>query len=94
MYVYRVKTRLISFLFLFYSLIPEHGEAFVRRALGYITASRTGLSRGELEDILSCDDIVLDDHVFKYHVPPVRRLPPVLWTRLKSDLGTGMTAAN
>ena len=70
-----------------FSLITEHGEKFVRRALGYITASKTGLSKSELEDILSCDDIVLADEVFKYHVPPIRRLPPLLWTRLRNDLG-------
>ena len=68
-------------------MITEHGEKFVRRALGYITASITGLSKSELEDILSCDNIVLADEVFKYHVPPIRRLPPLLWTRLRNDLG-------
>ena len=68
-------------------MITEHGEKFVRKALGYITASKTGLSKSELEDILSCDDIVLADEVFKYHVPPIRRLPPLLWTRLRNDLG-------
>ncbi|CAH3135214.1 unnamed protein product [Pocillopora meandrina] len=72
---------------LFERLIIEHGEKFVRRALGYITASITGLSKSELEDILSCDDIVLADEVFKYHLPPIRRLPPLLWTRLRNDLG-------
>lgn len=69
------------------SLIAKHGEQFVRRALGYITASKTGLTKSELEDVLSCDDIVLADEVFKYHVPPIRRLPPLLWTRLRNDLG-------
>ena len=68
-------------------MITEHGEKFVRRALGYITASITGLSKSELEDNLSCDDIVLADEVFKYHLPPIRRLPPLLWTRLRNDLG-------
>lgn len=70
-----------------FSLVNEHGEQFVRRALGYITASKTGLTKSELEDILSCDDIVLAGEVFKYHVPPIRRLPPLLWTRLRNDLG-------
>ena len=73
-----------------YSLITKHGEQFVRRALGYITASKTGLTKSELEDILSCDDIVLADEVFKYHVPPIRRLPPLLWTRLRNDLGENL----
>ena len=30
---------------------------------------------------------MLADEVFKYHVPPIRRLPPLLWTRLRNDLG-------
>lgn len=30
---------------------------------------------------------MLADEVFKYHVPPIRRLPPSLWTRLRNDLG-------
>ncbi|XP_077862125.1 NACHT domain- and WD repeat-containing protein 1-like [Saccoglossus kowalevskii] len=71
---------------LFKELEGEHGEVFVSRALGYITAARNGLSANELLDILSCDDVVLDD-VFQYQSPPVRRLPPLLWLRLKSDLG-------
>ena len=70
-----------------HSLITKHGEQFVRRALGYITASKTGLTKSELEDVLSCDDVVLADEVFKYHVPPIRRLPTLLWTRLRNDLG-------
>ena len=70
-----------------FSLVSEHGEQLVRRSLGFITASKTGLTKSELEDILSCDDIVLADEVFKYHVPPIRRLPPSLWTRLRNDLG-------
>lgn len=73
-----------------HSLITKHGEQFVRRALGYITASKTGLTKSELEDILSCDDIVLADEVFKYHVPPIRRLPTLLWTRLRNDLGENL----
>ncbi len=42
-------------------------------------------SSAELEDILSCDEAVLDD-VYQYHVPPLRRLPPLLWVRIQDDL--------
>ncbi|MPC67818.1 NACHT domain- and WD repeat-containing protein 1 [Portunus trituberculatus] len=28
---------------------------------------------------------VLDD-VYQYHMPPVRRIPPLLWTRIRNDL--------
>ncbi|XP_022082151.1 NACHT domain- and WD repeat-containing protein 1-like [Acanthaster planci] len=71
---------------LFKQLEVKHGEIFVRHALGYLTASTSGLSASELIDVLSCDDVVLDD-VFQYHIPPIRRLPPLLWTRLRLDLG-------
>jgi len=44
------------------------------------------LVANELEDILSCDDEVLND-VYEWWVPPVRRLPPLLWVRIQADLG-------
>ena len=28
---------------------------------------------------------VLND-VYQYHLPPVRRIPPLLWTRMRNDL--------
>lgn len=54
-------------------------------ALAYITAAKSGLSESELEDLISLDDRVLDD-VYQYHLPPVRRIPPLLWTRIRNDL--------
>lgn len=54
-------------------------------ALAYITAAKSGLSESELEDLISLDDKVLDD-VYQYHLPPVRRIPPLLWTRIRNDL--------
>ena len=29
--------------------------------------------------------IVLDD-IYQYHLPPARRIPPLLWTRVRNDL--------
>ena len=49
-------------------------------------SGQSGLTETELEDILSCDDDVLND-VYTYWTPPVRRLPPLLLVRLKADLG-------
>ena len=46
---------------------------------------RSGLTETELEDILSCDDDVLND-VYQYWTPPVRRLPALLVVRIKADL--------
>ena len=70
---------------LFQRVEKKHGTLLVQRTLGYITASRGGLSEGELEDLLSLDDDVLTD-VFQYHVPPTRRIPPSLWVRIKHDI--------
>ena len=61
-----------------------HGKVLVSRALGYLTASRFGLSMDELEDILSVDDDVLDD-VFQYWAPQRRRIPTMLVLRLLRD---------
>ncbi|KAK3734688.1 hypothetical protein QZH41_002106 [Actinostola sp. cb2023] len=62
-----------------------HGNILVSHALGYITASKNGLTETELEDLLSLDDEVLND-VFQYWTPPIRRLPPLLWKRIRSDV--------
>ncbi|KAK3105389.1 hypothetical protein FSP39_024054, partial [Pinctada imbricata] len=72
---------------LFKSLEQKHGVMFVTRAFSYLTASRNGLSELELEDIMSLDDELLTD-VFKYHVPPVRRVPGLLWARLRFDINS------
>lgn len=53
--------------------------------IGYLTASRHGLTDKELEDVLSLDDQVLQD-TYEYHLPPsqhVVRLPSLLWTRIR-----------
>lgn len=63
----------------------QHGRILVFHALAYITAAKSGLSESELEDLISLDDKVLDD-VYQYHLPPVRRIPPLLWTRIRNDL--------
>jgi len=63
----------------------QHGRILVFHALAYITAAKSGLSESELEDLISLDDRVLDD-VYQYHMPPVRRIPPLLWTRIRNDL--------
>ncbi|XP_046556841.1 NACHT and WD repeat domain-containing protein 2-like [Haliotis rubra] len=71
---------------LFQRIEELHGKILVERALGYLTLSRSGLSETELEDILSCDDDVLND-VYMYWTPPIRRLPPLLLVRVKAELG-------
>ncbi|XP_071477880.1 uncharacterized protein [Diadema antillarum] len=67
------------------SLESKHGEPLVRRALGYLTAARSGLSWSELTDLLSCDEHAMND-IATRHSPSLRRLPPALWCRLKADM--------
>ena len=71
---------------LFARLEQRHGKILVSRALGYITCSGpAGLTPVELEDVLSCDDEVLDE-VYQWWAPPMRRLPPFIWTRIAMQL--------
>ena len=77
-----VREMIIS---LFERLEVKHGKELFQHTLAYITASRRGISEAELEDVLSCDDIVLDK-LFSSWAPPIRRLPLSLWLRIKADL--------
>ena len=70
--------------YLFKRMEKLHGLVF-RRAIAYMTVCRNGISDNEIEDILSIDDDVLYS-VFQYHMPPVRRLPSILWIRIKNYL--------
>ena len=62
-----------------------HGKTLVKHALGLLTASKYGLSDAEMDDILSISDEVLDD-VYQFWKPPRRRIPPLLWLRLRAEL--------
>lgn len=73
---------------LFERIERKHGKVLVSHALGYITAARHGLTKSEIEDILSLDDDVIDD-VYQYWDPPVEgvvRLPNLLWARIRHDI--------
>ncbi len=54
-------------------------------AMAYVTASRSGLGEREVEDLISIDETVLND-IYQYHLPPQRRIPPLLWTRIRSEI--------
>eukprot|EP00045_Choanoeca_perplexa_P016407 m.221485 g.221485 ORF g.221485 m.221485 type:complete len:1613 (-) comp17250_c0_seq2:36-4874(-) len=71
---------------LFTALEERHGRQLVQTSLGLITLARHGLASPEIEDILSGDDILLND-VFVHWTPPLRVLPPSIWLRLRADLG-------
>ena len=71
----------------------QHGEMFVRRALGYVSASRHGVTDDEMIDLISLDDAVMGDIVTQYR-PFRRRCPPALWYRLKNDLNLYLADRN
>jgi len=76
--------------YLFQRLQLTHNSTLFSRALCYMTACRSGISQNELEDVLSLDDDVLKS-VFQHYIPPVRRLPGILWTRIRNDLDEYIT---
>ena len=73
---------------LFADLEQKFGQVLISHTLGYLTIGLNGLTEVELEDILSCDDEVLDE-VYQYHNPPVEgivRIPPVTWARIRHSI--------
>eukprot|EP00051_Salpingoeca_urceolata_P000707 m.35483 g.35483 ORF g.35483 m.35483 type:complete len:1645 (+) comp10931_c0_seq1:360-5294(+) len=54
----------------------------MKHAVGYLACSKEGLSEPELEDILSCDEDLLDAVYENWPDCPVRRVPPSLWSEL------------
>ena len=71
---------------MFDALEQHHGKILVKHAFAYITATKHGLSINELQDILSCNEEVLNE-VFEYFSPPIRRFPPHVWLSLRAALG-------
>ena len=75
---------------LFERLATDHGAKLVRAALAYITLAKAGVSETELNHLLSLQDDVLADS-YEWWVPPVRIAPPLLLTRLLTDLAPYLT---
>ena len=71
--------------YLFKCFEQEHGRLLFSRAIIYMSSFKNGISENEIEDILSLDDEVLYD-IFEFNVPPIRKLPVALWSRIKHDL--------
>ena len=70
----------------------NHGEVLVHHALGYLAASRYGLSEDEVLDILSADDAVIDDFAARsFQEAKDRKLPIVIWSRLYFDVAPYLT---
>ena len=72
---------------LFDQMEEKFGGHLVKHSLAYLTASRYGLSEVELEHLLSLDDELLN-RVYQYWKPPVRRIPPLLWTRIRNEISS------
>jgi NACHT domain- and WD repeat-containing protein len=65
----------------------NHGPVLVRHSLGYLSASRNGLTEDEILDVLSADPAVMDSVRRRSPDSPVtNRLPPVIWSRLYDEL--------
>ena len=72
----------------FTNLEDQYGRILVQRALGCITAAKSGLTESELEDVLSLDNDVLNE-VYQYWDPPDKgllRLPALLWKRIRYEI--------
>ena len=74
----------------FGQLETKQGDSLVRRALGYITASKNGITEHEMIDLLSLDDAVMSEIAINYTLVR-RRLPPALWYRLARELSAYLT---
>ena len=67
----------------------QHGPQLVERSLGYLAATRHGLSEAELLDLLASDDEFFEDFLrHSRHTMPrgARRIPQIVWSRLAFDL--------
>jgi hypothetical protein len=70
----------------------NHGGMVVSRSLGYLAASKNGLSEDEMLDVLSLDeDVRADFKARAKHTPPEERLPVIVWSRLYFDLEPYLT---
>ena len=69
----------------FEAMETKFGAPLVKHCLAFLTASRYGLSEMELEHVLSLDDQLLGE-IYKFWRPPIRRIPPLLWTRVRNEI--------
>eukprot|EP00057_Strongylocentrotus_purpuratus_P003049 XP_003725816.1 PREDICTED: NACHT and WD repeat domain-containing protein 1 isoform X1 [Strongylocentrotus purpuratus] len=67
----------------------RYGKMAVARSLGYMTIARDGLSDAEMNDILSCDEAVLNE-LYAQRTQVLRRVPSLLWVALCQELGPSL----
>lgn len=83
---------IIRYLFARLSLEPNHGKLMVSHSLGYLAASKNGLTEDELIDVLSQDKKVYENFEKRTrHQPPEEKLPVIVWSRLFFDLEPYLT---
>uniref|UniRef100_A0A6J0UD75 Uncharacterized protein isoform X1 n=4 Tax=Pogona vitticeps TaxID=103695 RepID=A0A6J0UD75_9SAUR len=63
-----------------------HGEQVLKRMAAYVTLSRNGITQKELLDLMSMDDLVLQE-VAKFQTASIPAFPLVLWLKLLDDFG-------
>lgn len=64
-----------------------HGRVLVKAVLGYISLSPSGLSEGELLDLLNQDNAVHESIKRRFKHAPIRQqIPFAVWSRLRRDL--------
>jgi WD40 repeat protein len=65
----------------------HHGEVLVKRSLGYLAASKNGLSEHEILELLSMDEEVMDDFRARSpESPQAGSLPFIVWSRFFHDM--------
>jgi len=67
----------------------HHANMLLEHTIGYIGASKNGLSENEIVEILSSDHIIMQDISNPYHKLPTTgtdKLPSAVWSRLYYDL--------
>ena len=75
-----------------------HSKELVEHVLGYISASKNGLSEDELYEILSSDKVVMQAISNPHHkiqpVENVPKLPAAIWARFYADLLKHLSLTN
>lgn len=70
--------------------IQYHPQMLLKHTLGYLSASKNGLSESEIVEILSLDYIVIGDISNPHHRLPTRsnidKVPSAIWSRLYYDM--------
>lgn len=71
----------------------QHGAILVERCLGYLAASRNGLTDDEMVGVLSADKryVMRSFRKRSPESPPTETLPPIVWSRLYFDLAPYLT---